>query len=81
MTVDSTYVTLDASDEQLVGVRLRVLHEVRGRLLGGNSDEGNTLVGRLEPDNLGTLNRTAGLITFVALPLTTLGLLFLLSRS
>ena len=76
-----TYVTLDTGDEQLVCVCLRVLHEVWGRLLGGNSNEGNTFVSRLEPDDLGALDGATGLITLVTLPLATLSLLLLLGGS
>ena len=78
MIVD-TYVTLDAGDKQLVGIRLRVLHEVRRRLLGGNGNEGNTLVSRLEPDDLGTLDGTLlGLLAGYPLALAALSLLLLL---
>ena len=76
--VDGTYMTFNAGDEQLVGVRLRILNEVLGRLLSGNGNEGNTLVGRLEPDDLGAFDRATGLIALVTLPLATLCLLLFL---
>ena len=72
--------TLDAGDEQLVGICLRVMHEVRGRLLSGDSNEGNTLVSRLEPDNLGAFNRATRLVTAITFTLTALSLLLLLGR-
>ena len=73
-----TYMTLDAGDEQLVSVCLRVLHEVWGRLLGVNSNEGNTLVSGLEPNDLGTFNGTTRLVALVTLSLATLRFLLLL---
>ena len=79
--VDGTYMTFNAGDEQLVGVRLRILNEVLGRLLSGNGNEGNTLVGRLEPDDLGAFDRATGLIALVTLAFATLSLLLLLRRS
>ena len=78
---DSTYVALNAGDEQLVGVRLRVLNEVRRRLLSGNSNEGNTLVGGLEPHDLETLDGPTRLIALIALPLAALSLLLFLRGS
>ena len=72
--------TLDTGDEQFIGISLRVLNEVRRRLLGGNSNEGDTLVGRLEPNNFGTFNRTTRLVALVALSLATFSLLLLLRR-
>ena len=74
----ATYVALDAGDEELVGIRLGVLHEVRRGLLGRDSDERHALVGRLEPDDLGALDGAAGLVALVALALAALGLLLLL---
>lgn len=70
--------TFDTSDEELVGIRLRVLNEVWWGLLSRDSDEWDTLVGRLEPDNLGTLDRTSGFITAIALSLPAFSLLLLL---
>ena len=84
MSVDSypsTYVTFDTSDEKLVCIRLRVLNEVRGRLLSRNSNEGNTLVGGLEPHDLGTLDGPTRLIALIALPLAALSLLLFLRGS
>ena len=78
MIVGDTHMTLDTGNKQLVGISLRVLDEVRGRLLGGNSNEGNTLVSGLEPDDLGTLDGTTRLVTPVALSLATLSLLLFL---
>ena len=72
--------TLDAGDEELVRIGFRVLHKVRWRLFSGDGNEGNTLVGGLEPDDLGTLDRTTRLVTLVSFPLATLGFLLLLSR-
>ena len=72
--------TLDASDEQLVRVSFGILDKVGRSLLGGDGNEGHTLVGGLEPDDLGALNRTTRFIALVTLALTTLGLLFLLGR-
>lgn len=77
-----TYMTLDTSNEQLVNVGVRVLDEVDWGLLSGNGDKGNTFVGRLEPNNLGALNRSTTLfITAITLSLTSLCLLLLLGGS
>ena len=73
--------TLDACDEQLVRIRLRILDEVRRSLFRRDSDEGNALIGGLEPDDLRALNLAAGFIALVALAFATLGLLLLLRRS
>ena len=73
-----TYMTLDAGNKELVCIRIGVLHEVRRGLLSRDGDQGYTLVGGLEPDDLGPFDGTAGLVALVALPLTTLRLLFFL---
>ena len=73
---------LDACHKELVGVGLGVLDEVGGCLLCRDSDERNTLVSWLEPDNLGTLNGTLLLLfTTVALTLSAFSLLLLLGSS
>lgn len=71
--------TLDASYKQFVHICVGVLDEIGRGLLRGNSNERDTLVSGLKPDNLGALNRsTTGLITSVSLTLTTFSLLLLL---
>jgi hypothetical protein len=76
----STYVTLDASDEQLVRVGVRVGDEVERRLLRRNSDERHAFVSGLEPDDFRALNGTTRLVTAVTLALAALRLLLLLGR-
>lgn len=78
-TVKHAYVALDASDEELVRIVLRVLNKVRRSLLSGDGNERHTLVGRLEPDDLGALDRAARLVALVTLALAALSLLLLLS--
>lgn len=74
--------TLDAGDEQLVDICIRVLDEVWRRLFGRDSNEGHTLVGWLEPDNLGSFDWAAArFVTSIALAFTTLSLLLLLCSS
>ena len=73
--------SLDTSHEELVGICLGVLDKVRRSLLSRNSDERNTLVSRLEPDDLGTFNGTPGFITTVALTFTTFSFLLFLGSS
>ena len=73
--------TLDASNEKFVGVRFRVLNEVDRCLFRGDGDEGDTFIGWLEPDDLGALDRSPGLITTITLTFATFGLLFLLGSS
>lgn len=77
----STYVSLDARYKQLVQIRLRVLDEVCWCLLRGDSNERDTLIGGLEPNDLRTLNLTTRLVTPVALAFATLSLLLLLRGS
>jgi hypothetical protein len=76
-----TYVALDAGHEELVSIRLRVLDEVRRCLLSRNGNKRYTLIGRLEPNNLRTVDRTTRLVTLVTLPLAALSLLLLLGGS
>jgi len=71
-------VAFDASNEKLVGVRIRVLNEISRCLFRGDGDERDTLISWLEPDDLGTLDRSPGLITAVTFTFATFGLLFLL---
>lgn len=74
--------TLDASDEKLVHISLRVLNEIGRRLFGGNGDQGHSFVGRFEPYNLRALDRCSPrLVPTVALTLTALGFLLLFGRS
>lgn len=71
--------TLNAGNEETIAVSFGVLDEVGGSLLGGDSNEGNTLVGGLEPNNLGTLdNFRAILLASVTLALSALSFLLLL---
>jgi hypothetical protein len=75
-------VSLNTSDEELISICCRVLNEVRRSLFGRNSNERNTFIGGLEPNDLGPLDRGTGgrLITFVAFALATLSLLLLFGR-
>lgn len=68
---------LDASHKDAVRVVLVLLDEVPRGLLGRDGDEGNALVSRLEPDNLGFLLVPAVLVP-TAIPGSALGLLLLL---
>ena len=68
---------LDAGNKQLVGICLRVLHEVRWGLFGGDGNEWYTFVRGLEPDNLGALYRTTGLVPTITLAFAAFGLLLL----
>lgn len=70
--------TLDAGNKELVSICIRVLHEVRRSLLGRDGDQGYTLVGGLEPDDLGALDRAARFIATVTLTLATLCFLLFL---
>jgi hypothetical protein len=74
-------VTLDASNEKLVSVCLRVLDKVCGCLFCGDGNERDTLISWLEPDDLGAFDRSPRLITAVTFALTTFSLLFLLGSS
>jgi hypothetical protein len=64
--------TLDAGHENTVSVVLVLLNEVTWSLFCRNGNEGNALVGRLEPDNLGLLLITglvmAGVATVTSSP-------------
>lgn len=74
--------TLDAGDEQSIHICLRVLDEVGRGLFSWDGYQRHSLVGGLEPNNLGTFYRCpARLVTTIALTLTTLCLLFLLGGS
>lgn len=72
---------LDTSNEELVSVRFRVLDKIDRCLFCWDSDEGDTFVSWLEPDDLGALDRSPGLITTVTFTLATFSLLFLLGSS
>lgn len=54
------------------------LNEITRRLLGGNSDERNSFIGRLEPDNLWFLLLTVLLVTTSSLAMMPLRLLLFL---
>lgn len=74
--------TLDAGNKQFVRVSLGVLDKVRRCLLCRNSNERNTLVSRLEPDDLWPFDRTTLLLfTTVTFTLATLSFLLLLGSS
>lgn len=73
--------TFDTCNEQLVGISLGILHEIRGRLFSRDSNEGNTLVSGLEPDDLGPFDGTAaGILALVPFTFAALCLLLLLGR-
>lgn len=77
-----TYVTLDARDEKLVYIVLRVLHEVRWCLFCRNRNQGDTLVCGLEPDDLGPLDDgTLVVISTITFTLAAFSFLLLLRRS
>jgi hypothetical protein len=69
-------VTLDASDEEFIGISIRILHKVWRRLFGRNSDEGYSLVGGLEPYYLRSFDLAARFVTTIALAFTAFGFLF-----
>lgn len=81
LTEDMTYVALNACNEQFVGVSVRILNEVWWGLLGGDGNEGHTLVRWLEPDDLGAFNRATRFITTVTLAFAPLRLLLLFGSS
>ena len=70
--------TLDASNKDLVRVVLMLLHKITRSLLGGNSNQGNTLVGRLEPDNLRFFLLSVVLTASTAITMLAFGFLLLL---
>lgn len=77
-----TYVTLDASDKEFVDIGLRVLNEIGRCLLSRDGYQRHTLIGGLEPDDLGTLDRsTTGFIATVTFTFSTLGFLLFLGGS
>lgn len=80
-TSRETYVSLNACNKELIGIRLRVWHEIEGGLFCGNRNERYALVGRLEPDNLRALNRATRFVTAISFSFTTLSLLLLLRGS
>lgn len=72
---------LDASNEKLVGISLRILDKVGRSLFGRNGNKRNTFVRRLEPDDLWAFNGSATrFFGTVAFSFTPLGLLFLFGR-
>jgi hypothetical protein len=76
-----TYMALDTRNKQLVSVGFGVGNEVGRSLLGRDGDKRDTLIGGLKPDNLRTLHVLRGLLVVtIALTLTALGFLLLLSR-
>ena len=74
--------TLDASDEQLVDVGFRVLDEIRGCLFGRNGNKRDTLVRRLEPNDLRAFDwATTRFFSTIAFTFTAFCLLLFLGRS
>jgi hypothetical protein len=70
--------SLNAGNENTVSIILVLLDEVTWSLLGGNSDEGHTFVGRLEPHNLGLVLLSLLLVaSIVSVSSLTFGFLFL----
>ena len=55
--------TLDACNEDSVGVVLVLLHKISRSLLGGNGDKWYSLICWLEPDNLWLVLVALGLLT------------------
>ena len=72
--------TLNAGNEQFVNVCFRILNEVWRSLFCRDSDEGYTLICRLEPNNLGSLNRTARFVASITFTFAAFSLLFFLCR-
>ena len=73
--------TLDAGNEQPVSISLRVLDKVRRSLLSWDGNKRDTLISRLEPNDLGSLDGATGFVSTVTLALATLSFLLLFGRS
>lgn len=73
--------TLDAGNKQPIGVSLRVLNKVWRSLFSRDGDKRNAFISRLEPNNLGSLDGAARLVSTVTLALATFSFLFLFGRS
>lgn len=82
LAIQSTYVTLDTSNEQSISITLRVLDEIGRRLFSWDGDERDTLVGGLEPDDLGAFDDLGTLfLAMIAFTLAALSLLLFLRGS
>jgi hypothetical protein len=74
-----TYMTFDTRNKELVSVGFGVLNKVGRCLFSRDGNKRNTLVGRLEPNNLGSFNgSTARLLSAITFPFTPFSFLLLL---
>ena len=71
--------SFDASNEEPISICLGVVNKVSRGLFSGDGDQGYTLVGRFEPDDLRALGLGRIVIDTVAFPFTTFGVLLFLS--
>lgn len=76
---EKTYMTLDASNEEFIGICFRILDEVRRGLFSGDGNERDTFISRFEPDDLRAFNGpTARFLGAITLSLASFGFLLFL---